>query len=232
MYVPADSFTVARPIAWRQYVVDLEYAMSQLLPPDPAGKERWLRRAGMPESLLVPIAATDLQALQRHVGMSCEAAPRTRPGNAYCVATQCGPLRSNLPIWQHPKADILDAHIQVWVDIRYSGYRRAYRAAFPDEDLTASVIHHVMNRRYAQLHGFRYVRLVPISRSTNSSSAFTENWGVALTQDGTLRSRRNEADIAYAGLDDIMAMLDMPAGGGVMENVRQAAALLEPSGTA
>ena len=84
-----------------------------------------------------------------------------------------------------------------------------------------------MNRRYAAAHGFEYVRVVPISRSSNSSSGFSENWGVELTEEGILRSRKGTEQIGYADLAGLLSMLDMPVGGGVMEQVRLAADLLK-----
>lgn len=197
--------------------------------PDPAGKERAIRKAAMPESLLIPIAAVDQTSILRHVGRSCEPIQGTRFGNAFQVISQCGPKRTNLAVWQHERSAILNMQKQVWVDVTYSGYRRAYRTVFPDEDVRKMVIHHILNRRFAQLHGFRYVRLVPISRSANSSSGFSENWGVTLTFNKKLRSRIGEAYINYADLPALMSMLDMPIGGGVMESVRLADALLRPS---
>ena len=199
-----------------------------LVRPDPAGQERALRRAAMPASLLIPIAAVDKEAIQRHVGRSVLPVPGTRRDNAFQVVAECGPSPSDLAVWQHKRAAIINMKTQIWVDIGYSGYRRAYRTVFHREDVRNMVIHHIMNRRYARLHGFRYVRLVPISRSTNSSCAFSEDWGVTLTRDEVLRSRVGEASVSYADLADLMSMLDMPAGGGVMDNVRQAAALLNP----
>ncbi len=162
------------------------------------------------------------------MGQVCETVPGTRYGNAYKVIAECGPEPSDLLVWRHERAEVINTPTQVWVDAAYSGYRKAYRTVFPQENIRNMVIHHVLNRRFALLHGLRYVRVVPISRSANSSSGFSENWGVALTQDGTLRSRAGQASINYADLSHLMSMLDMPVGGGVMENVRLAADLLRP----
>jgi DNA invertase Pin-like site-specific DNA recombinase len=198
------------------------------IPPDPAGKERALRKAAMPESLLIPIAAVDEDAIRRHVGPTCEAVSGTRPGNALRVIAECGPEPSGLLVWQHERAEIINKPIQLWVDATYTGYRKAYRTVFPQEEIGKTVIHHIMNRRYALIHGFRYLRVISISRSANSSSGFSENWGVKLTLAKILRSRVGEASISYADLAHLMSMLDMPVGGGVMENVRLAADLLRP----
>lgn len=202
--------------------------MTPFLQPDPGGKERALHKAALPESLLVPIAAESVDAIKDHVGQKVEQLAGTRFENALLVYAECGPAISNLKIWKHSNADVLNSRHQLWVKPKYGGYRRAYRLAFPGADISGKVIHHVMNRRYAVLHGFDYVRVLPISRSNNSSSGFSENWGVELTRDGTLKSRKGVERIGYADLVHLMSMLDMPIGGGVMENVRVATELLKP----
>jgi hypothetical protein len=193
---------------------------------DPIARDRAIRKAAMPDNLLVPIAAISQEAIQTHIGLDCTPVSRTKLGNAFRVIAECGPEPSDLVIWKHERASVLNQPIQVWVDVAYSGYRKAYQTVYPEEDIGGCVIHHVLNRRYAALHGFRYVRLVATSRSVNSSSGFSENWGVTLTEDGTLRSRIGEASICYADISHIMPMLNMSVGGGVMENVRLAVDLL------
>ena len=152
----------------------------------------------------------------------------TSRGNALIVQCECGPERSKLNVWKHINASVLNAERQLWLRPSYRGYRRAYRLAFPEEHVGGLVIHHVMNRRYAAAHGFEYVRVTPISRTSNSSIGFSENWGVELTKEGILRSRRGAEQIGYADLAHLLSMLDMRVGGGVMEQVRLAADLLQP----
>ena len=75
-----------------------------------------------------------------------------------------------------------------------------------------------MNRRVAVLKGFRFVRLTPTSRAANSSSAFSEGWSVALhsTTEQMAANRRRGTLIQYADLTELMLMLNMHLGGGVM----------------
>ena len=167
---------------------------------DPAGAERALQKAAMPANLLIPIAAASREALLAHVGRDITDLARTKHGNALLVLSECGPERSNLNVWSHTKASVLNAERQLWVRPSYRGYRRAYRLSFPEEQIDGLVIHHIMNRRYAAAHGFEYVRVIPISRSSNSSSGFSENWGVELTREGILRSRKSTEQIGYADL--------------------------------
>jgi hypothetical protein len=117
----------------------------------------------------------------------------------------------------------------VWVHIRYSRYRNAYRKAFPDEDITSQVLSHAMNRRTAALKGFDYVRITPVSRRGNSSSSFSEKWAVELHGSPRQLSIRciRPPYIQYADLSDLMLMLDMKLGGGVMDAVNEGQKLVE-----
>ena len=61
--------------------------------------------------------------------------------------------------------------------MNYTGYRKAYKRAFPKEDITKKVINHILNRRIAMIKGYEYVRVSPVIRGVNSSSGYSENWG-------------------------------------------------------
>ena len=139
------------------------------------------------------------------------------------LANEPPPRDLRLPIWSHSNSHILHQRLQVWADVSYTRYRRTYRAAFPDEDLSDRVISHSMNRRLAALRGFQFVRLTATARGSNSSSAFSESWAVALhsTPEQKAANRRRGAFIQYADLTDLMLMLDMKLGGGVMDAVNE-----------
>lgn len=87
-----------------------------------------------------------------------------------------------------------------------------------------------MNRRIATIKGFQYVRLTPTSRSANSSSAFSEKWGVSLWRKPTeLASfKKRGMAIQYADLADLMLMLNMHLGGGIMDAVNASQKLILP----
>ena len=73
-----------------------------------------------------------------------------------------------------------------------------------------------MNRRVARLKGFRYLRIVPISREANSSSGgLSEKWAVAYhgTPDMVATNKRLGTLIQYADLADIVKMLNIKTGG-------------------
>jgi hypothetical protein len=102
--------------------------------------------------------------------------------------------------------------------------------AFPDHEIESKVLSHALNRRTAALMGFAYVRITPNSRGCNSSSAFSEQWGVTLhgTLEQAVANRRRGAFIHYADLAALMVMLDMRLSGGVMASVNEGQNLVRP----
>ena len=89
-----------------------------------------------------------------------------------------------------------------------------------------------MNRRMAVVQGFGFVRVVPILRSTNSSSSLGENWGLRLFSDPAHLARHKAKGfrIKYAGTDEILVMMDVLLGGGIMEVSRIAQNLFDVPG--
>ena len=87
-----------------------------------------------------------------------------------------------------------------------------------------------MNRRIGALKGFQYVRITPITRGSNSSSGFSENWGVALWSkpDELAAFKKRGVAIQYADLSDLMLMLDLKLGGGIMDAVNAGQELIVP----
>jgi len=198
---------------------------------DAAAIEIALRRYGLPECLHVPIAAMDEQAISNFVGEIVQDLSGRSARRALLVRAGDPPPRDlSLPIWDVSGCDILHQRMQVWVDVKYGSYRSAYKKAFPGTNIANFVLSHAMNRRVATLKGFRFVRLTPTSRGANSSSAFSEEWGVSLhgRPDQMAANRRRGAFIQYADLTDLMLMLDLKLGGGVMELVNEGQKLVRP----
>jgi hypothetical protein len=196
---------------------------------DGAAKEIALRRWVLPECLHVPIATVDEDAIRDYIGNIERVLIGGSPNKALLVTIPKSPkIDPLLPISDYPNAGILHAQQQVWVNIAFNRYRHAYRKAFPDEDIGSQVLSHAMNRRTAALKGFDYVRITPVSRAGNSSSSFSEKWAVALHESvevaGTRRIR--PPYIQYADLSDVMLMLNMNLGGGVMDAVNEGQKLL------
>jgi hypothetical protein len=204
------------------------------LPIDEAAKETALRRWVLPECLHVPVAAVDESAIRDYVGDIEQVLAGGSPRKAFVVKIPEPPeIDPLLPIADHPNASVLHARRQVWVHIGLQSYRKAYRKAFPDETITDKVLSHAMNRRVAALKGFDYVRITPVSRGGNSSSAFSEQWGVALHgSPAQMASRRIRPPfIQYGDLSDLMLMLDLKLGGGIMDAVNEGQKLVRRRGT-
>jgi hypothetical protein len=194
-----------------------------------------LTRYALPLCLQIPIGARDEDALERFVGRIETELPSSRQRKALLVCAYDAPAAdTRLPIWDQPGAAILRATRQVWVDVDARDYRRAYATAFPEQDLSSLVLDHVMNRRVARLKGFRYLRIVPISRGANSSSGgLSEKWGVAYhgTPHMLTINKHLGTFIQYADLADIVKMLNIKTGGSLQDAVNEAQALVIPRAT-
>lgn len=192
-----------------------------------AEANRW----GVPENLHIAIAAVDEGAISRHVGEIVRVLSGAGHRTAFLVAPYHGPpVDLRFPIWDHPAASTLREPEQVWVHIAYTRYRAAFRRAHPDIDLRPMVVSHALNRRIAAVQGFGFVRVTLTSREANSSSAFSEGWGVTHHSDPVTMARNHSRgwSVRYADLSELMLMLDMNLGGGVMEAVNVGQALIRP----
>jgi hypothetical protein len=192
-----------------------------------------LTQWALPECLHVPTAAVDEAAIASYVGEIVQVLSSGSTRKAFLIrAKEPPPMDERLPIWERPGAAILHERLQVWVHIGFTRYRAAHRKAFPDQRIDGQVLSHALNRRTAALMGFNYVRITPNSRGCNSSSGFSEQWGVDLhaSPDQMAANRRRGAFIHYADLVSLMVMLDMKPGGGFMDSVNEAQALVRPRG--
>lgn len=187
--------------------------------------------SGLLPCLYIPVAARDADAIETYVGRIVARLARRSPERALLVeAHEPEEPDGRLTIWGLPESAVLHYPRQVWVDVDYGAYRRAYMRAFPDVDLTGLVLDHVMNRRVARLKGFTYLRIVPISRAANSShGGLSEKWGVEYQSTPRMReiNRASRAAVQYADLADVVKMLNMGGGGSFMENVNQAQKLVD-----
>jgi len=198
---------------------------------DAIARDRALNRFGVPLCLHVPIAAIDEAAIAAYIGDIVRPLSRGSTRRALLVARREPPAIDRCyPISDDPGAGIFHEHLQVWVHVAYNSYRAAYRRAFPGADISGLVLSHAMNRRVAALKGFGFVRITPTSRRANSSSAFSEDWGVALHRSPRQMAANGQlgAFIQYADLTELMLMLDMNLGGGVMDAVNAGQRLLRP----
>ena len=182
--------------------------------------------SGLVPCLYVPVAARDIHAIEKYVGRIIASLAHGSPDKALLVeAYEPEKADERLAIWNLPQAAVLHYPRQVWVHVDYTAYRRAYRRAFPDVDLSGLVLDHVMNRRVARLKDFTYLRIVPISREANSShGGLSEGWAVEHQGSSRMRERNkaSQATVQYADLADLVKMLNMQGGGSVMDIVNDA----------
>lgn len=185
---------------------------------------------GLPECLHVPVGAVDEAAIKSYIGDIEDVLAEGSPPRALLVKMKPPPLIDiDIPIWKYEASRTFHQPRQVWVHIAFTRYRNAYKRAFPDEPIDNKVLSHLVNRRIAALKGLSYVRLTPTSRGCNSSSILAENWGVGLwskAEEITSYQKRG-AFIQYGDLPDLLVMLDMKIGGGVMATVNEAQKLLQ-----
>jgi hypothetical protein len=177
----------------------------------------------------VPIAARDAAAINDHIG---DIVRIISPDKALLVRVDPPPqLDTRLPIFKHTNVSCLFEPLQLWVRPRYTRYRAAWTRSFGEAQIKNRVLHHVYNRRKATLIGYQYVRIAPVSRSTNSSSAATEKWGIDFcTPEYVSRYNGRDLRVMYGDLGHLMTMLDIPLGGGVQEAFRIGQNLVEVPG--
>ena len=185
---------------------------------------------GLTRDLIVPIAATDLEAIELYIGIIRMRIPgRKRPTNAVVVEAQ-KPNRSPLvPLWDECEADHyyrrLHPQRQLWVHVDYRGYRRAWARLGFDELTREVVLDHIRNRAAVRISGYRhpFLRLCPVSRETNTSGGLDNGAeGIEkvelrkLKQQPTHIRRRTEyhlaAPVVLADPIDLTKMLDIPPG--------------------
>lgn len=196
---------------------------------DEAAYQQAMQEWVVPECLHVPVVAVDEAAITDHIG---EIVQVLSPGRALVVAIDPPPERDiRLPIWSYPTAKAFFEPLQLWVKPSYTRYRQAYVRAKGQESISGKVLAHVYNRRMAMLRGYGFVRLVPVSRRANSSSSFTEQWGLELAAtDLSARRQQRGLRIQYADLGDLLVILDISLGGGVQEVFRLGQNLIEIPG--
>jgi hypothetical protein len=186
-------------------------------------------RWGLPECLHVPIAAVNEDAIRNYVGDIQRVVSGRGHRKAFLVSVPASAaIDPLLPISDHPNARVFHARQQVWVHVAYEPYRPAYKRALPHDTIDGLILSHAMNRVTAAHKGFDFVRLTPVSGVANVSSAFSEQWAKELHKSkGPVVARRTGPPfIQYADLSDLMLMLDMKLGGGVMDAVNEGQKLI------
>ena len=197
---------------------------------DPVAKRIVLEERRLPEDLHVPLAAVDEESISAFVGDIVNVVSFRTTNRALLVRVPV-PAREQrtLPIWQLNCSALIHPPIQLWVHIKYTAYRSAYRRAFPKENIMNQVLHHTTSRRHAEINGYSYVRLSPIPRRVNSSMALPERWYANLPRkDSDPAAVRKNARVRYADLDDLLVIMGIVLGGKPMNIVNEAQYLVDP----
>lgn len=202
-------------------------------------------RFGLADSLLVPIAACDLESIETFVG-EVERIKRGRGGRIQALAIRPHSRRAqaseSLPIWSHPARAEFERRLfparQIWVHVDYGAYRKAYLELDGQEIPAGYFLDHVQNREAMHLRGnsHPFLRLCPVSRAVNTSGghdAGGEGMEKAFLReragDETFRRQLSSYRIIYADPMDLCKMLDRPPGTGNLDGVRVTQALFYPT---
>jgi hypothetical protein len=192
---------------------------------DEIARKKAITQYGLPLELHIPIAARDEDAIKKYIGTISEVLIKSEINKAILVQLESSPkINERLAIWKLEESQILHYPKQVWVHVDYSNYRIAYKKAHPEEDLTNVVLDHIMNRRVARLKGYKYLRIVPISREANSSSGrMAEKYGFDYHNTPYMRkfNSENPTFIEYGDLADIVKMLNIKTGGLLQDGVNE-----------
>ena len=173
----------------------------------------------LPQSLIIPIAAKNIGAIKTYVGDIVDSNK-----NSSALVVDFNPLESanNLGVWKHDRAHLINSPKQIWVHVDYKGYRNYYikKTAYPDP--SDYVIDHIMNRRLARELNYEFVRLIHVSRGTNSSSGRgPENESIKYQESG-YAPKEDRTLITYADPSDLVKMLDLQTGSFPLDAVRDA----------
>ena len=203
---------------------------------------------GLPNCLVVPIAATGTDAIEAFVGtVVASVKSRNSRLSALCVVPHDYPVKKNrlVRLWQHENSCQFEQRLhppkQVWVHVDYSGYRRAYiRFGMPTIP-SGYFLDHVQNREAIRLREYShpYLRLCPVSRHVNTSGGsryggeglekvFLRNLANQPAPVQTATSEAVNSEILYADPMDLTKMLDIPPGTEPLSGVREMLKLYYP----
>ncbi len=185
---------------------------------------------GLTQDLFVPIAAADLETIEKYVGIiRMRLSGRKRPTNAVLIEAQRPKRNFLVPLWHECEADkyyqCIHPSRQLWVHVDYGGYRRAWARLGFDELTREEVLDHIRNRAIARLSGYRhpFLRLSPASIETNTSGGL-DNGAEGMEkvelrklkqQPAYIRQRTEHslaAPVVLADPIDLTKMLDIPPG--------------------
>lgn len=191
---------------------------------DAIARKEALERFVLPDELHIPVAVKSKDDLEKYIGTIIKEVSKPNSDKAFIVQREFDPNFSmHLPIWDQPGSDFFHAEIQLWVDVDYSSYRKAFHTAFPEMDIKGKVIDHIMNRRHARYKEYKYIRLVAIDRATNTGSgATTEKWGIDVNKKEKAMEKYVDKNqkVQLTDICGLAKMMNINPGGGYMETIR------------
>ncbi|NQV18207.1 MAG: hypothetical protein HQ534_06670 [Armatimonadetes bacterium] len=185
---------------------------------------------GLSSDLFVPIAAKDINTIEKYVGTIIMLIPgRKRPANALVIEAHRPNPNPLVPLWNQRKADQYYSRLhplkQLWVHVDYTGYRRAWERLGFGKLSSDVFLDHIRNRATIRLCGYRrpFLRLCPVSRETNTSGGLDKgSEGMEKTELRKLKQQplhiqqRTErclaAPVVLADPIDLTKMLNIPPG--------------------
>lgn len=180
---------------------------------------------GLPHSLITPIAAKSINAIKTYVGNIID---ESLDGSALVVDFRPLEPANDLEVWNHDRAYLINSSQQIWVHVDYNNYRYYYKEKCNCANISSYVIDHIMNRRFARLLGYKFIRLIHVSRGTNSSSGRgPENESVKYQASGNAL-KDQLAVISYADPSDLVKILDIKTGAFPLNPVRDTMRMFYP----
>jgi hypothetical protein len=175
--------------------------------------------SGLSPSLIIPIAAKNLEALKTYVG---DIVTANKENSAFLV--HFNPLEESkeLAVWEHERAHLINSKTQIWVHVDFKSYRNFYNKEMNHVDTKDYVIDHIMNRRLARELGFEFIRLIHVSRGTNSSSGRGPENEAIKYQNSGYAPKETKSLIMYADPSDLVKMLDLQTGSFPLDVVKNA----------
>ena len=133
---------------------------------------------GLPPSLRIAIAATDIEAIEIYVGpVVTTVKSRTGTVNAAKVRTvKPTKLDENVSLWRHVEANKFAAALfpefQLWVHVDYGSYRNAWKQLCISKLKPGTILDHLSNRKATRTRGYLhpYIRLAPVSKTVNTNA--------------------------------------------------------------
>jgi hypothetical protein len=165
---------------------------------------------GLYNSLIIPIAAKSIYALEEYVGEVQSIKNGTFDG--YMIDFIPLDTPNNLEVWNNPRSEFLNAAKQLWVHVDDRNYRKLYQKVFPSINLNGYDIDHIFNKALSKMYGFNYVRLLHVK------STYNRKTGSGAEKDSTSFRKNDFAgvnyEIQYADALDMCKLLHLDIGTG------------------